>query len=389
MALGALVTAIEESDDAGLRALLPVAGRPLVELQLRAVGAIGASPIVVLVDNPPSGLIGLLDRMRGEGFNIVMAEDAGDVAARFEAEALVIQVADGIVPDQAQLQLLGETEEPQIITVPDEDAHDRYERIDLTRRWAGLSLVEGRDIGGTAAMLGEWDLSSTLLRRSVQAGAQLVAGEEGEGRGPLLVETPGDADDYSRRLLAASKGERRDWVARHITPLFEDFLTEKLSATGLRPGWIAIMGLVLVAAAIPAFLFGQGLLALGFLLLSMPLDLVARRMATLRLKPFVSGDWRMRMRWPVFGGALLALGWWLYASAGWGAMMAALSLVVFAEVLRPMRRGARFEIWLFARRPAILILVALGSFGQWLAALLALTAYAGGSLILAQRVRAA
>ena len=103
MALGALVTAIEESDEGGLRALLPVAGRPLVELQLRAAGAAGASPIVVLVDQPPSALTGLLDRLRGEGLNIVTAEDASDVAARFEADALVIQIAYGIVPDQTQL----------------------------------------------------------------------------------------------------------------------------------------------------------------------------------------------------------------------------------------------------------------------------------------------
>ena len=389
MALGALVTAIEESEEGGLRALLPVAGRPLIELQLRAVGAIGASPIVVMVDSPPSGLTGLIERLRGEGLNIVMAEDASEVAARFEADALVVQVADGIVPDQAQMALLAASENPQIITVPDEDAHERYERIDLTRRWAGLSLVEGRDIGGTAAMLGEWDLSSTLLRRSVQAGAELVAGEEGEGRGPLLVETPADAEDYSRRLLAASKGERRDWVARYVTPVVEDFLTARLSATGLRPGWVAIAGLVLTALAIPAFLFGQGLLAVAALLLAMPLDLVARRMATLRLRPCAPTDWRLRMRWPVFGGALLALGWWLYASAGWGAMMAALSLVVFAEVLRPLRRGARFEPWLFARRPATLAMLPLALFGQWLPALLFLTAYAGGSLILAQRLRAA
>ena len=389
MALGALVTAIDDSEDGGLRALLPVAGRPLVELQLRAVGAAGASPIVVMVDQPPNGLTSLLDRLRGEGLNIVTAQDAADVAARFEADALVIQVADGIVPDLAQLQALAEAQTPQIITVTDEDAHERYERIDLTRRWAGLSLVEGRDIGGTAAMLGEWDLSSTLLRRSVQAGAELVAGEEGEGRGPLLVESPADAEDYSRRMLAASKGERRDWVARYVTPPIEDFLTAKLSATGIKPGWIALAGLFLAMLAIPAFLLGHGLAAVGLLLVSMPLDLVARRMASLRLKPLGSKDWRFALRWPVVGTAFLALGWWLYASVGWGAMMAALSLVVFAEVLRPLRRGARFETWLFARRPAILLLLPFGVFGQWLPGLLALTAYAGGSLILAQRLRAA
>ncbi|NNC47886.1 MAG: hypothetical protein HKO13_05585 [Sphingomonas sp.] len=388
MALGALVTAIDDSDDGGLRALLPVAGRPLVELQLRAVGAAGASPIVVLVDDPPVGLTGLLDRLRGEGLNIVTAQDAADVAARFEADALVIQVADGIVPDLAQLQALAGVGTPQIVTVPDKDAHERFERIDLTRRWAGLSLVEGRDIGGTAAMLGEWDLSSTLLRRSVQAGAELVAGEEGEGRGPLLVETPADAADYSRRMLAASKGERRDWVARYVTPWLEDFLTEKLSASGIRPGWIALAGLLLGALAIPAFLLGYGLAAVAALLLSMPLDLVARRIASLRLRTIGPKDWRLALRWPLVGTAFLALGWWLFASAGWGAMMAALSLVVFAEALRPLREGAKLETWLFARRPAILLLLAFGLAGQWLLGLLALTAYAGGSLILAQRLRA-
>ena len=64
--------------------------------------------------------------------------------------------------------------EALVLTVPDDEAHEDFERVDGASRWSGVALVEGRMLGATAAMLGDWDLPSTLLRRSLQAGARLV-----------------------------------------------------------------------------------------------------------------------------------------------------------------------------------------------------------------------
>ena len=44
MALGALIGAYQEDDAGGLRALLPLAGRSLLEYQARCLAAAGAGP---------------------------------------------------------------------------------------------------------------------------------------------------------------------------------------------------------------------------------------------------------------------------------------------------------------------------------------------------------
>lgn len=385
MALAALIGAYEECDEGGLRALLPLAGRALVDSQIRAVAALGASPIVLLVDEPPQALLSLANRLRGEGMNVVLAEGAEEAAARFEADTMVIQLADGVVADHEDLAAMVEAGEAAILTVPDDDAHDEYERIDLAQRWAGLSLVEGREIGATAAMLGDWDLPSTLLRRMVQAGASFMPSAEGEGRGPLWIACAADGDGYSKRLLAASRGERRDWVARYLLPPIEDALTGWLVGTRLRPAMLLFFAALLFVGASAAFVAGHGSVAVLLLILTLPLDLVARRVAALRLKPIAKSDWRITMLWPLTALPFAALALWRLEWQGWAVLATTLALLVMAEALRPLREGALHEVWLFDRRPAILLLIPFALFGGWSAGLVLLMGYAGASLLWAQR----
>ena len=49
MVLGALIGAYQEDDSGGLRALLPLSGRTLLEYQVRCASSAGAAPIVVVV----------------------------------------------------------------------------------------------------------------------------------------------------------------------------------------------------------------------------------------------------------------------------------------------------------------------------------------------------
>jgi hypothetical protein len=133
-------------------------------------------------------------------------------------------------------------------------------------------------------MLGDWDLQSTLLRRTIQEGALRLPVSEGAGT-PLLVERAEQLEDFQRRLVAASRGARTDWASRYLLPPIEEIATERLMETGVRPGWLIWAALVLTL--IGAILFARGLLGAGLaaLLLATPLDLVAGRLATLRQRP--------------------------------------------------------------------------------------------------------
>lgn len=388
MALGALIGAYQEDDSGGLRALYPLAGRTLVEYQVRCAAAVGAAPVVVLVERLPAALNEALERLRQEGIPVIAVSDSQEAASRFEAGMPIILVADGLAPDFAALSTVAEFAEPTVMLVPDDEDHRRFERIDATSRWAGLALVDAPTLGSTVAMLGDWDLQSTLLRRTVQGGARQIAA--GEGSGGLLADRPEDLAGFERHLIVSTRGARSDWASRYALPVVEEFATERLMDSPVRPQWLLIAAVVLTLAA--AFGFSRGWLWQSALLmiLAAPLDLVADRLAALRLRPLSPASWLRRSLWPLAGLALLMLGWRVgNHGAGWGAALAAIAAIAFAQAARVEAAGADLpgRIWLFSRRNAVIGSIPFVIGGWWLALLMVLLTYAAGSLFVAQHLR--
>ena len=385
MALGALIGAYQEDDSGGLRALYPLAGRTLVEYQVRCAAAAGAAPVVVVVERLPAALNEALDRLRQEGIPVVAVSDSQEAASRFEAGMPIIMIADGLAPDFAALASLAEHADPTVMLVPDDEAHRQFERVDAGHRWAGLALVDAPTLGSTVAMLGDWDLQSTLLRRIVQSGArQIPAG------GGLLAERPDDLAGFERHLLVSTRGARPDWASRYALPVIEEFATEKLMDSPVRPQWLMLSAIVLTICS--AFGFSRGWLWQSYLLmlLAMPLELVAERLAALRLRPLSPAAWTRRLLWPLAGLALLLLGWRVgNHGGGWGATLAAIATLAFAQAARTEAAGAELpgRIWLFSRRNAIVGAIPFVIGGWWVALLLALLLYAAASLFAAQHLR--
>jgi hypothetical protein len=385
MAVGALIGAYQEDESGGLRALLPLAGRTLVEYQARCAAAAGAAPIVVMCERVPPALHEALERLRLDGLAVVAVSDGAEAAARFEAGGLVLLIGDGIAPPIDLLSRMAEEEEPAVAIVPDDELHQTFERVDANSRWAGLAVVDGGTLGATAAILGDWDLQSTLLRKTLQNGAVRVP-VNGPGE-PLLADRPEQLVSFERGLIAASRGARPDWASRHVLPLVEEVATERLMDSPVRPQWLVWGALALTVGA--AFAFTRGWLgaALGMLVVSTPLDLIARRLGVLRLRPLPPRALYRRLLWPAAGLALLALGWRLSIhGGGWGACVTALGACAFAEAMRIERGGADIPgaIWLFSRRNAILAAVPFAVFGAWLSLLAALALYAAASFFIVQ-----
>jgi hypothetical protein len=173
MALGALIAAYLETDSGSLRALLPIAGRTLLEYQVRCAAAAGAAPIVVVVESIPIALNeAVIERLQQDGLPVITVSDPAEAASRFEAGEMILLVGDGVAPPPELPASLAEEQEPVIVTVPDNEAHQQFERIDALSRWSGVAIVDTQILGATAAMLGDWDLQSTLLRRALQSGAR-------------------------------------------------------------------------------------------------------------------------------------------------------------------------------------------------------------------------
>src|SRR5690349_7062590 len=147
MALGALIAAYREDESGSLRALLPIAGRTLLEYQVRCAFAAGAAPIVVLVERIPIALNEVLQKLQQEGPPVVTVSDGAEAASRFQAGERILLVADGLAPPPELLSTLAEEEEPAIVTVADDPAHEKFERIDAMSRWAGVALVDSQTLG--------------------------------------------------------------------------------------------------------------------------------------------------------------------------------------------------------------------------------------------------
>ena len=390
MTLGALIGAYQEDEAGGLRALLPLAGRTLIEYQARCLSAAGTAPLVVLVERIPPALNEAFERLRAEGISVVPVSDGNEAASRFEAGSQLVLLGDGVAPDIGDLeQLIGESG-GAVLTVPDDEAHAEFERIDGLQRWAGVARVESSMLGATAAMLGDWDLQSTLLRRVIQSGARFIPSASGQGLGPVLVASEEAAAGYERRLLLASRTAREDAVSRYLLPLVEELATEKLMETGVRPAWLVQLALLMTIAAAFCLTRGWHWGALAMLLLATPLDQVAQRLAMLRLQPLSSSMLSRRLLWPAAGLALLALGWFeARHGAGWGAMMAALAGAGFAEAGRIERHGKSLPAgqWHFSRRTAIWLAIPFAIGGWWSLYLGLLASYAAISFFIAQHFR--
>jgi len=388
MAVGALIGAYQEDDSGGLRALLPLAGRTLLEYQVRCAAAAEAAPIVVVVERVPQALQDAFERLRLDGLSVFAVSDVQEAVSRFEAGSMILLIGDGVAPPADLVAALAEEPEPAVATVPDVEAHASFERIDGESRWAGIALVDMRNLGSTAAILGDWDLQSTLLRKTLQEGALRVP--VSDDAAPLLAERAEQLADFQKMLIAASRGARTDWVSRYLLPPVEELAVERLMETAVRPSWLIWLGLGLTLAGAACFARGWLGAGLGLLLLSTPLDIVAARLASLRLRPLPT---RMPSRlalWPASGLAVLALAWWEARHVpGWGALVTAGSALAFAEAARLEKAifPVGSELWLLSRRNAIFAAIPFALAGTWTAYLIALLVYAMASFFVVQHVR--
>src|SRR4028119_2219249 len=118
----------------------------------------------------------------------------------------ILQMADGIAPAMDLVQRVVDADEGAVAAVPDDQAHELFERIDNERRWGGLAVVGANTLSSAAAMLGDWDLQSTLLRRTIQAGALFIPA--GDGVTPFLAHSGAGPQGFDRHLPPGTRPHR-------------------------------------------------------------------------------------------------------------------------------------------------------------------------------------
>jgi len=383
VALAALIAAYHESAEPGsLRATLPLAGRTVLERQARLAAAVGASPIVVLVERMPPALGAALDRLRRERVPVQLARSAEEAAEAVDPHDRLLLIADGAVAEAAQLVRIAAGEGAAVLTVPDAGFGELYERIDGASRWAGLAAVDGDMLGDTAAMLRDWDMQSTLLRRALQAGARHLAAD-----GPVaILDSLDDLAGLERQILASAGTAEGGWARRLLAPL-ERAATRLLMAGPLGPQAFGFTAAILTGIGAVAFAYGWFRTGLALLLVATPLDGIAARLARLRMQDDIGRSWWCYLL-PLFAGAaLVALAHALAPAHGWGMILLAFTTLAFLIALGIEIEGRKPRGSLFLAEPKgmIWLMLPFAVFGLWQAGLAALFAYAAGSFFWAQQ----
>ena len=390
MTVAALIAAYHEADQpgGGLRATLPLAGRTVLERQARLAVSAGASLIVVAVERVPPQLLAALDRLRAQGLRIAVARNAQEAAEAVHTDDRLLVVADGLIATETHIERLFALGGPVILTVPDVRVDDRYERIDAHSRWAGLALLDGETLKRTAAMLGEWDLQSTLLRRAIQSGVRQYS-VRGEPADDLLTvaERSEDLEELQQRIFDVAGAQRNDWISRYLLGPIEQVATRRLMPTNVTPGMLGLGASVLTALAALAFGSHWPGFGMALLLLATPLDGIAERLATLRMQDPVSNSWWANLLPALSAAALLALGVALTPTRSWGCIALAGTTIAFVLALRTEAKGRDVpgRLWLAERKGMSWLLLPFAAAGLWGTGLTALLLYAAGSFFWAQR----
>lgn len=390
MTLAALIAAYHEADEpeGSLRATLPLAGRTVVERQARLAAAVGADPIVILVERVPPELTAAIDRMRSEGISAAVARNAAEAADAVHPDDRLLLMADGLIADESHVARLTSAGGSALLTMPDQLGDARYERIDADSLWAGLAIIDGDLLKRTAPQLGEWDLQSTLLRKAVQGGARhfAVRGEQSDD-GLVMAERVEDLAEAEAAIVEGAGASRGSWISRYLLAPVEQALTRLLMPSSITPGWLYVGAAVLIGLA--GLLFARGWLLSGMLLLlvSTPLDGASDRLALLRMQRSGAPDW-WGYTLPLIGGmALAALGYSLAESRGWGCLALVAATAAFMIALYGETEGqeVRGQHWLAEPKGMAWLLLPFALTGNWVSGLGALAAYAAGSFFWAQR----
>jgi hypothetical protein len=389
--LAALISAYHEADEpgGGLRAVLPLAGRTVLERQAVLAAAAGAARLVILVERVPPTLLAAVDRLKSQGLEVVVARSAGEAGEALDPDDRLLVLADGLLPAEAHIRRLVALGGAAILTVPDVRVDDRFERIDAHSRWAGLAILDGEMLRRTAAMVGEWDLQSTLLRRAIQSGVRQLS-LRGEPADDMLTvaERAEDLHALQQRIFDGAGAHRRDWVSRYLLGYFEREAVRHLMPTSATPAALSLAASLLIALGALAFAshwLGTGV---ALVLLATPFHGAGERLEALRMEDAGEGGWWDHLVAPLAALALVALALAIRDTRGWGCLALAGTTIAFALALRIEAEGREMPggVWLAEWKGLAWLLLPFAAAGLWGTGLTALAVYAGASFFWAQRI---
>lgn len=190
-----------------------VLGVPWPDFRIRSAIRAGARHVVVVAGRITPQIVTAIDRARADGVSVALARTAIEVADLFHPDEAVLLLSGQAIVEDDLLERLLSAKQP-ILACVGAGGDAVWELIDARARWTGLGRIDGARVRSTAAMVGDWDLASTLLRQAVTAKAErLMLGETS-----LLwrADRQDERIAASRHIVRVSADNSGGWVTRFI-----------------------------------------------------------------------------------------------------------------------------------------------------------------------------
>lgn len=396
----ALVSAGESDLGKPPPGFMSVGGLSLVERQVRQALSAGAAEVwLIAADLPEDATMRLAQNEQVRKIPNVarLTEQLSGETRNF----LLFQ--PGVLIDKRLISLMANDGRQLLTLVFRSDAPEGAERLDAESHWAGLQRLAPDMVRETLETLGDWELTSTMVRAASQQGSKRLRVDglsnyapERRRHLPFLWYQPATeqaAQEATEALINSAQKGCLDWPARFIHPVVENQLVRWLLPTPITPNMVTAFGGFLGLVAIFCFATGYLWWGLALVLIVGPLDGADGKLARTRHEFSRWGDLEHVLDKILEYGWFLAIGWWFSTSghglAAWlvaGAIIvASLSEAVKGEWFRRIT-GRQLDDWgKFERRFRIIggrrntyfwSWIPFAAFGLWWQGMLAIMVYA-------------
>lgn len=297
--LAGLLFATAEATDRrdSLAATLPIAGVTLIEFQARLLVAAGASQIVVVVSRLTPELLGAVNRIGRRGITIDAVRSPAEALAKLHPLARVVWLADGLVTSGNMIEMLGDRERDTVLVT---NEGDELERVGPDAVWAGAALIDAQRIAEVGKLPADYDFASSLLRVTVQQGAELLPLTDAmirEGHG--IRRDSATLAGMGKAAMVSALAARRNWLDRFVVAPLARLALPPLIERGVPAAALGGIGAAFGLAGLIAEVAHYGALGLVGVILALLLFTFADVVAWLRDERRLS----LILRGAIMGGA--------------------------------------------------------------------------------------
>jgi hypothetical protein len=239
--------------------LSPLFGQPMIHHMIKALQRIGITQFCVGVDSVPGALLTYRDAIAKEGLDLRFVREPSAMAALLDGDMRALVLRADTILDAELLDRALRLDAPLVATVEERAENQKFERIDLNNRWAGMAILERSTLEALTQLPEGWDMASALLRQGLQDGVKLWPLKQSEIQDGHVrrLENAGDLAAAQSLLMATQAGALETLESKLFSRSLTRFAPVIWSVSWGRglaefsfPG-LALMAALLAIAALP------------------------------------------------------------------------------------------------------------------------------------------